>query len=55
MVEGDILWLLGERTLKKMEAILDIGKGVMKVSDLGQLEVTLREEGSICEVSKDWK
>ena len=33
VVEGDFPWLFGKRTLKKMEAILDIGRGVMKVSD----------------------
>ena len=44
VVEGDIPWLLGKRTLKKMGALLDIGRGVMKVSDIGYLEVPFRED-----------
>ena len=43
VLEGDIPWLLGKRTLKKMRALLDIGKGSMRITDLGHVKVPLRE------------
>ena len=42
VVEGNIPWL-GKRT-KKVGTILNIGRGVRKVSDLGHMKVRLRED-----------
>ena len=41
VVEGDIPWLLGKKTLKQMKAILDLGRGLLKIVDLGNV-VTYR-------------
>ena len=43
VVEGDIPWLLGKPTLKRMGAILDIRTGYMKITDLGNVKVPMEE------------
>ena len=43
VVEGDIPWLLGKKTLKQMKAILDLGRGLIRIGDLGHVEIPLRE------------
>ena len=37
VVEGDISGLLG-KTLKKMRAILDIGRGLMRIGGVGHIK-----------------
>ena len=64
VMEGDIPWLLGKKTLKQMKATLDLGRGLLRIVDLGHVKIVLREtEEKKCLVksqgldqqSKGWK